>query len=259
MKIDLRDSEKLKELPNDVDLVIHLAANARVYDLVVDTSLARDNFITTYNVLEYVKQNKISRVMFASSREVYGNTGKEILNEEDSFVKNCESPYTASKIAGEALVYAYHECYDIDFVIFRFSNAYGMYDESDRVIPLFIRKCEKNESLTIFGKDKLLDFTFVDDVIKGIILTIEKFEEVKNEVYNLAYGEGTTIIKVAELIKQNMRSNSETIIKENRTGEVVKYVADIEKARKNLGYSPTIGIEEGIKKSIEWYEKSLKK
>ena len=112
--IDLRNKDDvLNKLPKDFDVVIHLAANARVYNLVVDTSLARDNFETIYNVLEFTRINKIKKFMFASSREVYGNSKKILYREDESYVFNCESPYTASKIAGEALVHSYQECYGI--------------------------------------------------------------------------------------------------------------------------------------------------
>ena len=73
-------------------------------------------------------------------------------------IDNCESPYSASKIACEALFRSYKKCYGIDFILTRFSNVYGMYDDSDRVIPLFIRLTKENKDLEIFGKDKLLDF-----------------------------------------------------------------------------------------------------
>ncbi len=139
--LDLRNKNLvLKKLPNKVDLIIHLAANARVYELVKNPDLARDNMITTYNILEYARINKIKNILFASSREVYGNTKKAKHKEEDVKIENCESPYSASKIAGEALIHSYHKCFGINYVITRFSNVYGMYDESDRAIPLFIRK-----------------------------------------------------------------------------------------------------------------------
>ncbi|MBN1376944.1 SDR family NAD(P)-dependent oxidoreductase [Candidatus Woesearchaeota archaeon] len=258
--MDLREKEKiLEQLPKDIDLVIHLAANARVYDLVVDPSRARDNFETLFNVLEYTRQNNIKKFMFASSREVYGNSEKITHNEEEAYVKNCESPYTGSKVAGESMVHAYQQCYGINFVIFRFSNVYGMYDDSNRVIPLFIEKAKKGEDLIVYGKEKLLDFTYIDDTINGIIKCIEKFDEIKNDTFNLSYGKGNTILKVAEIIKNKINSDIKIIIKENRTGEVVKFVADISKAQNKLDYKPEINIKEGIKNSIEWFENNVKK
>lgn len=256
--VDLRNKEDvLNKLPKDVDLIIHLAANARVYNLVVDPSLARDNFETLFNILEFARINNVKKFMFSSSREVYGNTDKTIHIEDDAYVKNCESPYTASKIGGEALVHSYQQCYGINFVMFRFSNVYGMYDNSDRLIPLFIKLCKEGKDLIVFGKKKLLDFTYIDDTITGMLLAIQKFEEIKNDVFNLASGQGASILEVAQLIKELLKTNNKIEIKENRTGEVVKYIADISKAKDKIGYDPKTTIVEGIKKSIEWYSKNL--
>lgn len=258
IRVDLRDKKQvLKKLPKDVDIFIHLAANARVYNLVKDPQLARDNFEMLFHVLEFARINHINRVIFSSSREVYGNHNKIKHSEDESYVKHCESPYTASKIGGEALIHSYHQCYGMDFLIFRFSNVYGMYDDSDRLIPLFIDRCRKNQDLKVFGKDKLLDFTYIDDTIAGIIRGVKKFNTIKNEVFNLAYGQGTSILKVAQLMKKNIGSNNKIIMSDNRTGEVVKYIADITKAKNKLGYQPQTNITHGIQNAIAWYDKNF--
>ncbi len=254
--IDLRDAEKLQANSQKLiaDIVVHLAANARVYDLVVQPDLARDNMLTTFNVLEWARKNGIKRFVFASSRETYGNSGADVYREDMVRVENCESAYTASKVAGEALVHAYSRCYGMDAIIMRFSNVYGMYDDSNRVIPLFIRRTRKNEPLTVFGKDKSLDFTYIDDTISGIILLLEKFETVKGDTYNIAFGEAHTIVELAEYIKKLTKSTSTITLEPSRTGEVTRYTADISKARKKLGYDPKVAFAEGVKKSVEWYE-----
>lgn len=254
---DLRNKETLENLPKDFDLVIHLAANARVYDLVVNPDLARDNFEILFNTIEFCRKNNIKRFIFASSREVYGNLKQIVHSENEAYVRNCESPYTATKIGGEALVHAYHQCYDINFIIFRFSNVYGMYDDSDRVIPLFIKLTKENKDLVVYGKEKLLDFTYIDDAISGILKCIENFNQVKNDVFNIASGKAVSIIEVAQMIQKYMSSKNKIVTKENRTGEVVKFIADISKAREKLGYEPKTMIDEGIRESIKWYTERL--
>ncbi|HDN82815.1 MAG TPA: NAD-dependent epimerase/dehydratase family protein [Candidatus Altiarchaeales archaeon] len=254
---DLRDKETFKNLPKDVDLVVHLAANARVYNLVVDPSLARDNFEILFNTLEFCRRNDIKRFIFASSREVYGNSNQIVHSENEAYVRNCESPYAASKIGGEALVHAYQQCYGINFIIIRFSNVYGMYDDSDRVIPLFIKLAKENRDLVVYGKEKLLDFTYIDDAISGVLKCIENFDQVKNDVFNIASGKAISIVELAQLIRKYMHSKSKIVIKESRTGEVMKFIADISKAKEKLGYEPKTTIDEGIKKSIKWYVKGV--
>jgi len=259
VNVDLRDKEKsLKVLPKDVDVVIHLAANARVYDLVVDPQLAFDNFQTLFTSLEFARLNNIKKFMFSSSREVYGNSEKAVHHEDEARIKNCESAYTASKIGGEALIHAYQQCYGIDFVIFRYSNVYGRYDVSDRVIPIFIRQCFDGQDLTVFGKEKFLDFTYIEDAINGTINLLENFDGVKNEVYNLATGHGSSLTELAEIVQKIVGSNNRVLLEESRTGEVVKYVADISKIQKVTDYSPKTILKEGVVAAVEWYEKNVK-
>jgi UDP-glucose 4-epimerase len=255
-RVDLRDEKSPAKLPTDVELVVHLAANARVYELVENPERARDNFLTLFNALEYARKNGIQKFIFASSREGYGNIKADKLTEDMVRVENCESPYTASKVGGEALVHAYASCYDMDPVIIRFSNVYGMYDDSVRVVPLFIRQARAGEPMTVYGKNKCLDFTHIEDAVHGVMCIINNYDKAKNETFNLAYGEGTTIVDLAEKIKKILVSNSEIVMGEPRTGEVVRYVADISKAKKILGYSPKVSFEEGIQRSVEWYLKN---
>jgi UDP-glucose 4-epimerase len=240
-------------LPKDVDLIIHLAANARVHDLVKDPSRAHDNMTMTFNVLEHARRNGIARVMFSSSRETYGNREGDINAEGDVRIDNCPSPYTAAKIADEAMIHAFQRCYGIDFVTFRFSNVYGMYDDSDRVVPLFQRLARANADIPVFGADKVLDFTYIDDTVAGVIQAAERFEVVKNHVYNLAYGEGMRMHDVAVMIRDRLGSQSRVVVGENRTGEVVKHVADITKARAAFGYAPKVSFEEGLTLALAWY------
>lgn len=254
---DLREAETFERLPKDFDIVIHLAANARVHELVVNPDKARDNFLSVYNTLEFCRRNNIPRFEFASSREIYGNSALITHLESSASLEHVESPYSASKLGGEALVRSYQQCYAMEFIIFRFSNVYGMYDQSDRLVPLFIKRSKAGEDLTVFGEDKLLDFTYIDDAVDGVMLSLEHFEKAKNEVYNLAYGEGATLVEVGQRIQQRLEVNTTVKIEPTRTGEVVKYIADISKARKNLHFSPKVSLSEGIKKSLLWYEENL--
>ena len=250
---DLLDSKAVASIPKNVAAVIHLAANARVYELVQDPDRALENFITLFHMLEWCRKNNVKKFIFASSREGYGNIRVDKYTEDMVRVENCESPYTASKVGGEALVHAYTRCYGIDHVLIRFSNVYGMYDDSIRVVPLFFRQARANEPMTVFGKDKCLDFTYIDDAVNGVMQALAKFDTVKNDTYNLAFGEGTTILELAESMKTLLKSSSEISVGDSRTGEVIRYIADISKAKKALGYNPKVPFSEGVKKSVEWY------
>ncbi len=255
--IDLRDASQFSKLPTDIDLIVHLAANARVYELVEHPERALDNCIDTFNVLEFARKNGIKRMMFASSRETYGNIhlpNGQKYSEDKAHFMTCESPYAASKIAGEALFESYKRCYDIETVIIRFSNVYGMYDDSIRVVPLYFRSAKAGTPLKVFGKDKCLDFTYIDDAVHGVTSVITHWDKAKNETYNLAYGEGTTILHLAERMKELLKSNSPIELGNARTGEVTHYIADISKAKKTFGYNPQTPFDRGIEKAVEWYK-----
>ncbi len=143
---------------------------------------------------------------------MYGDVHRfEGYGEETADFAFTESPYSASKIAGEALVYAYARCYDLRYLVFRFSNVYGRFDNDlrrmSRVIPRFIHEIASGTPITIYGgADKVLDFTYVDDCVDGIARGVEALRvgRVENETINLAFGEGNTLVRAAELIGETL-------------------------------------------------------
>ncbi len=252
---DLRKEKDIQKLPKNPDMVIHLAANARVYELVKEPALAFDNMLINFNVLEFMRQNSSKRIIFASSRETYGNMAVQgRITEDMARIENCESPYSASKVSGEAQIHAYNEVYGIDFIIARFSNVYGMYDDSDRVIPLWIRQTLRGNKLIVFGEKKFLDFTYIDDTIDGITKMIDQFDNAKGTTINIAYGKGVGLVSVAQSIRKLLKAKNEIAIEESRPGEVWRFEADITKAKELLGYGPEIGIEDGLEKTVVWYK-----
>jgi len=129
-----------------------------------------------------------------------------------------------------------------------------MYDDSNRVVPLFIRLTQENKDLVVYGEEKLLDFTYLEDAIFGILKCIQSFDQVKNDVFNIASGKGVSIVELARLIQEYMDTRNKIVIRPTRAGEITRFVADISRARAKLGYDPKTEFTEGIKKSIEWYE-----
>lgn len=246
--------------PESLDIVIHLAAHAKVYELVKNPSKAIKNIMMTFNVLEYCRNNKIP-IIFSSSREVYGDVHRYLTNEEETNIYFTESPYSASKISSEAFIYSYAQCYAINYIVFRFSNVYGRYDNDidrmERVIPLFIQKIKNDQPITVFGKDKILDFTYIDDCIQGLMSAIELLtnNQKVNQTINLAYGKGSTLVRVAEYIGEALGKKPKINIENSRIGEVTHYVADIKRAKKILNYNPRVDLREGIFKTIEWASK----
>lgn len=255
IKADLLNLNNLRKLPRDIDLIIHFAANALVYKLVEKPEMAFENMAMTANILEFARKNSTRKIIFSSSREVYGNlTEKESVREDEMRIENCESPYAASKISCEVFIHSYKRVYGIDPVILRFSNVYGMYDDSDRVVPLWIRQCLRNEELTVFGEKKALDFTYVDDAVDGVIRVLQRFDSVKGETFNIASGKSVKLTLVAENIKKLVGSKSKTVIKDIRPGEVWHFTANLSKAKRLLQYQPKTYINEGLSKAVQWYK-----
>jgi UDP-glucose 4-epimerase len=124
-----------------------------------------------------------------------------------------------------------------------------------RVIPLFIHTMQRDEPITVFGPEKTLDFTYVDDCIDGIVRGIEALVEgrVLNETINLAYGQGNTLIRAAELIGAELGVEPKITQAPSLLGEVTHYVADLTKARELLGYEPQVPLDEGITRAVGWF------
>jgi nucleoside-diphosphate-sugar epimerase len=246
----------------EVDLVVHLAAHAKVHQLVRQPHRALENAVMTFNVLEFCRQQKLP-IVFSSSREVYGDVhrfAEEEASEASADFAYTESTYSASKIAGEAFVYSYARCYGLRYLVFRFSNVYGRYDNDlarmVRVLPLFIHTMLRDEPVTVFGQEKTLDFTYVDDCIDGITRGIEALADgrVVNETINLAYGHGNSLVHAAELIAGELGVEPKIALAPSLLGEVTHYVADLTKARELLGYEPSVPLEEGIARSVAWFK-----
>ena len=243
--------------PTKLDAVVHFAAHAKVHELVEQPNRALENITMTYNVLEFCRQNRLP-LIFSSSREVYGNIHRPIIEESYADFEVTESPYAASKISGEALIHSYAQCYGLRYLIFRFSNVYGRYDNDlermERVIPLFIRKVSQGEPITVYGEDKVLDFTYIDDCISGVARGLERLVkgEIANHTLNLAFGQGNSLVKMAQLIGEALGIAPQMKIEPARVGEVTHYIANIGKARALLDYQPTTSLREGIYKTVAW-------
>jgi nucleoside-diphosphate-sugar epimerase len=244
----------------EVDLVVHLAAHAKVHQLVAQPHRALENAVMTFNVLEYCRQGRLPLV-FSSTREVYGDVHRfEGYGESTADFAFTESPYSASKIASEAFIYAYARCYGLKYLAFRFSNVYGRFDNDlhrmSRVLPLFIHSMTRDEPITVYGgADKVLDFTYVDDCVDGIVRGVEALAEgrVENETINLAYGEGNSLVRAAELIAAELGTEPKMTIAPSLLGEVTRYVADIRKAHDLLGWTPQVPLDQGIPRAVQWF------
>lgn len=249
-------AELSRELAKEeFDLIVHLAAYAKVHELVLHPERALENVVMTFQVLELAR-DRGTPLVFGSSREAYGDVSEAFTSEDRRVV--AKSPYSASKISGEAFVTSYALCYGLPVLTYRFSNVYGRYDNDldrlERVTPLFIRDIAQGKTITVFGKEKVLDFTYVDDCVDAIVRGIDRLYagELSNETINVATGHGTSLVDLARFIGETLGVEPKVQVQPTRPGEISRYVADIGKARRLLGYQPTTLPREGVRKAIAW-------
>ena len=234
---DILDNFKLLDSMKNHDIVIHLAAKTDVIDSVHNPdNTFQTNVQGTQNVLDSCDSNGISKIIVTSSAAVYQNSDNPV--NETSTVKPL-SPYGQSKLDMEKITIQSK----INYAILRLFNVYGN-GQNTGVIPNFRKNILDNAPLTIFGDGSAIrDFIHIDDVIDGIILSIQS----TSGIYNIASGIGTSISDLAKLLIRLSKNNSEIIYKSTRKGEIIYSVANITKSKKELGFYPKISLGVGLK------------
>ena len=253
---DICEKEMITQLVQDKDLIIHLAAVSRVDDAQINPIRCYNTNVTgTLNILEAIR-NSNTKIIFSSSREVYGES-KEMPVRETAKKKPI-TIYGSSKLAGEELLNIYRKIYDLNFIILRFANVFGSpHDIPQRVIPRFINLSLKEEPLIINGGNQVIDFTFIDDVVEGITEVVKRIssngKEFFGEDYNLSSGKGTSVKDLSKIIKKIFNSNSELIFNEERKYDVQNFIGDYTKAKLAFSFEPKYSLSEGLEK----YKKRL--
>ncbi len=258
VRLDLTKAS-VADLPDGpFDVVLHFAAHAKVYELVEHPERAMENVTMLFTVLDYCRQKSVP-IVFSSSREVYGDIHRHVTEEACADFVVAESPYSASKMAGEAFIYSFSQCYRLPYLVFRFSNVYGRFDNDEqrmeRVIPLFVKRIAHGQPLVVYGRDKVLDFTYVDDCVAGVLSGADALVDgrVANQTVNLAHGRGETLVDLVNIAALVLGKEPQVRYEPSRVGEVTRYVADISMARQLLGYEPKVPLSAGLPRAIAWY------
>lgn len=255
---DIRDKEGLEKifLEHSIDMVIHLAALAGVRPS-IERPLEYEevNIRGTMNLWELCKEFKIKKVIAASSSSVYGNNEKIPFAETDN-VDNPISPYAATKKCGEILGHVYHDLYKIDMIQLRFFTVYGPRQRPDLAIHKFTKLISEDQEVPFYGDGTTArDYTFIDDIIDGILKSINYLENHSNifEIINLGESEVITLNEMLSTIEQTLGKSA---IRKNlpmQPGDVLKTNADITKAMTLIGYKPDTNFQNGIKIFVEWF------
>jgi UDP-N-acetylglucosamine/UDP-N-acetyl-alpha-D-glucosaminouronate 4-epimerase len=264
-EVDILDVSAMAEACRDIDFILHEAALGSVPRSVADPATTNSNNVEgTLNVLmaaraEADRSKKKLRVVFAASSSAYGDT-PTLPKREDMF-PNPMSPYAVTKLAGEFYMQAFWRVYGLETVSLRYFNIFGPRQDADSqysaVMAKFITAMLRGDRLTVFGDGtQSRDFTYIDNAVSANLLACETpADKVCGKTFNIACGGQVTLIQMVESLNRLMGTKIEPIFASERAGDIKHSFADISLAQKSFGYKPLVGFEDGLKKTIAWYEK----
>jgi len=253
-KLDIADLESLEKAFKSFqpDKVVNLAAQAGVrYSLENPHAYIESNIVGFMNILECCRYNDVKGLIYASSSSVYGGNKNIPFSEKDR-VNNPISIYAASKKSNELMAHTYSHLYGLHTTGLRFFTVYGPWGRPDMAMYIFADKISKGEPIPVFNHGKMQrDFTYIDDVIQGTRAAIEK--NYNCEIFNLGNNHSEDLMNMISIIENCLDKNAKIEFHGMQPGDVQKTFADIERASELLGYEPTISIQDGIPKFIEWF------
>jgi UDP-glucuronate 4-epimerase len=253
-KLDLCAYDSLKDIfkTYPISKVCHLAAQAGVrYSLTHPFAYQKSNSEGFLNIIELSKTNKVENFVYASSSSVYGNNTKLPFSEIDP-VDHPISLYAATKRANELTAYSYSYLFNLPCSGLRFFTVYGPWGRPDMALFIFTRAILENKPIQVFNYGDLKrNFTYVDDIVDGIILVLNNPK--KYEIYNIGNSRAEKLLDFIEEIEKNIGKKANKDFLPMQPGDVQTTIADISKIRK-LGYEPQTNISKGIYNFIEWYK-----
>ena len=248
------DLTLLEKFCRGVNYVFHQAAIPSVPRSIEDPLACHEaNINGTLNVLVAARDNRVKKVIYASSSSIYGDA--PMLPKREDMPPNPQSPYAVTKLAGEYYCHVFHKVYGLPTICLRYFNVYGPGQRVDSqyaaVIPRFIRMVSEGNSPIVFGDgEQTRDFTFIKDAVEANILAAESDA---TGLFNIGTGESSSINSLAELIIRLVGNNVEPIHKEPRPGDIMHSLADVSKA-KSFGYKPTYSLEKGLSETIRSFQ-----
>jgi len=251
---DICDSTLVANLIANSDAIINFAAESHVDRSISGaTEFVKTNVLGVQVLLDAVKSsaNKI-RFLQVSTDEVYGSIDNGSWNEDWPLQPN--SPYSASKAAGELLARTYFKTHEVDVVITRCSNNYGTHHYPEKLIPLFITNLLEGKKVPVYGDGKnVRDWLHVDDHCRGIFKVLQNGQS--GEIYNIGGGRELNNLEITNLILDAMGCDESSIeYVADRKGHDFRYSVDWSKINYELGYEPQVSFEDGLKETIQWYK-----
>ncbi|MCA9213544.1 MAG: SDR family oxidoreductase [Planctomycetales bacterium] len=254
---DVTDAQLVAQAVEGVDCVFHQAALASVPRSVTAPLDTNHACVTgTLTVLDQARRAGVRRVVYAASSSAYGDQPYSSKREND--LPAPLSPYAVAKLAGEHYCQAFYHTYGLETVAIRYFNVFGPRQDPaspySAVIPLFITALLSGKQPVVYGDgSQTRDFTFVENVVHGNLLAADA-KDAPGHTINVANGRTTSLLRLIELLNEYLGTSVEPMFEPSRVGDVKDSLADITKAQKILRYEPPVSFEDGLKRSIEYYQ-----
>jgi len=254
---DLRDPETIRSVMKDVDAVFHLGALIAIpYSYIHPREVVETNIMGTLNILNAAKEYKPEKIIHTSTSEVYGTAQYVPIDEKHPL--QGQSPYSASKIGADKLAESFYRSYDLPITTLRPFNTYGPRQSARAVIPTIITQALAQNKILLGSLEPTRDLSYVDDIVDGFIKAAES-EKSTGEVINIGSGFEISINdlanKIISLIGKKVKIVSDPKRVRQPKSEVERLMADNSKAKKLLGWGPKVSLDEGLRKTIDWFSK----
>jgi len=261
IKGDIREFSTCQKAVKGIEYVFHQAALPSVQRSIEDPETSNAiNVGGTLNILLAAREEKVKRVIYASSSSVYGDT--PTLPKHEEMPPDPLSPYALQKYIGEQYCRLFYQLYGLDTISLRYFNIFGPKQDPNSlysaVIPKFIDALLQGRPPIIFGDgEQSRDFTYIENVVQANLLAMSA-EHLHGEAINIACGKRISLNQLLNVLKEILGSKLSPIYQEPRQGDVKHSLADIRKGKEILNYEPTVGIEIGLEKTVEFFQKTLR-
>ena len=259
--VSLLDQAGLASACDGIDYVIHQAALPSVPKSVVEPELTHAvNVNGTLNLLLAARNAGVKRVVYAASSSAYGES--EVLPKREDMLPRPISPYAVQKLTGEYYMQSFFQVYGLETVSLRYFNILGPRQDANSqysgVLAKFITQMQQGQSPTIFGDgEQSRDFTYVGNAVQANLKAcLAPAKEVSGKVFNIATGTRFSLKQTFEILRKIIGFSGPVKFAEPRTGDVKHSLGDISLAQKHLGYSADVSFEEGLRRTVEWYQES---
>jgi UDP-glucuronate 4-epimerase len=258
IRMNLEDKDSIHQLfkYEKFDLVINLAAQAGVrYSIENPDAYIQSNIVGFFNILEACRQNKVKRLIFASSSSVYGNNKKVPFSEDDN-VDHPISLYAATKKSNELMAYTYSHLYGIQTIGLRFFTVYGSWGRPDMAYFKFTKAILEGKSIDIYNHGNLKrDFTYIDDIIDGVVKITYKNSNLSShyEILNIGNSKTVSLLEFIETLEKLLNEKAKKNFVGMQAGDVKETFADINKINQVYGFKPLTEIKTGLDIFIKWF------